>query len=407
MDDVALGVGEDKSVKYAVEQVKADIILNSNENNYPMPEEVREKIQKTISGFPFHLYPPVKAEFLVQNISDELNISCDNIKIGNGAGELLQRICCAFGGSGKIIAYPFPSIVFYKSFIETSGSTAVSYSLEPDGYLKAENVIAFCREKKPDLLIICNPNNPTGNYNSLKTVEKILANVSCPVVVDETYIEFAEGNEIDALDLRPLNKIWLVAGSVLTLQGRYSNLICVRSFSKAYGLAGVRCGYAVGSSLIMQHLDSYMLPYNVSSLSLIIAKIVYEHKNLYKSIIKEIIAERKKLSSFLQTTGFEVWPSGGNFVLIRPAEKLVSVLAESYNEVYGPCDKSALSRSGCFVYRYLLQQGILVADFSDYPGLEGCLRITVGTPEENVQVCKKLEILYRDAVLINDSQILK
>lgn len=407
MKEFAVETGADRVTEYVVEQVKADIILNSNENNYSMPKEVAEKIQKTLAGFPFHCYPPFKGEILAQSISDELNISQANITIGNGAGEIIQKICRAAGGNGRKIAYPYPSLVFYKTFIENCGSIAVPYMLESDGYLDADKLIAFCRQEKPALLIICNPNNPTGNYNSLKTIEKILANVSCQVVIDETYIEFAEGTEIDALDLRPLNKIWLVAGSVLTLQGKYSNAICVRSFSKAYGLAGIRCGYAVGNSSFINLLDRISLPYSISSLSLVIAKIVYESKHLYKNIIKDIVQERKQLSTFLESIDFEVWPSGANFLLTRPKEKLALVLAESYDEVYGKSNKSVLSKSGCFVYRYLLQQGILVADFSEYQGLEGCLRITVGTPYENIQVCKKLEILYRDAVVRKNSQAFK
>ena len=139
--------------------------------------------------------------------------------------------------------------------------------LTSEGFVDADAVIAFCAKEQPSLLIVCNPNNPTGNYNSLAAMEKIIANVACPVIMDEAYMEFADGKELPPNDMRPLNKIWLVAGSTLSLLGKYSNFMVFRTFSKAYGLAGMRCGYAVGALGLVRQLGKALLPYHVNARS--------------------------------------------------------------------------------------------------------------------------------------------
>lgn len=379
---------------YLVEHVQADIIANANESNYPIPEAVQQKIAAVTENFPFNRYPPVKAETLSDVIADELNIPHDNVRIGNGASDLLQKVCYAFGGSGKRIAFPYPSFSMYSTYVQVSDSIAAPYPLQADGSICADEIIKFCKEKQPSLLIICNPNNPTGTYNALAEIEKIIAAAECPVVVDEAYMEFADGKEVDRFDLRPLNKIWLVAGSVLIFNNKYSNLLCIRTFSKAYGLAGLRCGYAVGCSSLMRIFGKTMMPYSVSSYTLMIAKIVYEHKELYRSTIKTIIAERSRLTEFLRANRFTVWDSAANFILFKASEEMSALLAESYDEVYGKdYQLSTAEKSGRFIYRYLLQNSILTADFSSDPYLAGCVRLTVALPQENDVIINKIQLL--------------
>lgn len=385
---------------YTVQHVEAKIIADTNESNYPMPEEVKKKILAMTEAFPFHRYPPIKAENLSETIAKELDLPNDNVRIGNGAGELLQKACYAFGGSGKKIAFPVPSYDMYATYVQLSDSEAAPYRLTEDGYLDAEAVINFCNSEQVALLIICNPNNPTGNYNPLPQVERIIASVKCPVVVDEACMEFAGGRDVDSLDMRPLNKIWLVAGSVLTISGKYSNLLCIRTFSKAYGLAGLRCGYAVGCSGIIRILGKTLLPYQVNAYTLMAAKLVYENKLLYRELIKKVVQERQLLVDFLQQQGFEVWPSAANFVLFRANGRMAEILAESHDEVYGRDEKmTVLEKSGHFIYRYLLSHGILTADLAACPQLSGSIRLTVVLPEENEIIRQQLQLLCADVYM--------
>lgn len=378
--------------EYKVEHVAADIIVSANESNYPLPDEVAAKIAALTAGFPFNRYPPMKAENLCSTIASELGLDIDNIKIGNGSSELLEMACYTFGGAGKKIAFPYPSFGMYNTFTRMSDSTPAPYPLTDEGYIDADAVIAFCKKEQPALLIICNPNNPTGNYNQLPVVERIIASVPCPVLVDEAYMEFADGRDVPPTDMRPLNKLWLVAGSTLSLVGQYSNLICLRTFSKAYGLAGLRCGYAAGAIGLMRLLGKTLIPYQVNAYSLLVAQTVYENKLLYKERIKETKLERDKMAAELKQLGYRVWDSATNFLLLRAEGPLAEKLARAYYVRSGQ-QIDPLAASGKMLYQHLLDNGILTADFTNHPALTGCLRITIGTPGENAIIMDKIRQL--------------
>lgn len=375
--------------EYAVESVAADIIVNANESNYPLPQEIAEKITQRTARFPFNRYPPIKAENLCEVIAKELDVDIDCVKIGNGSSELLEKACYVFGGPGKKIAVPWPSFSMYGEYAALSDSEEVRYSLTAEGFVDADSVISFCKEQQPSLLIVCNPNNPTGNYNSLAAMEKILANVDCPVIMDEAYMEFADGKELAPNDLRPMYKLWLVAGSTLSLVGRYSNLMVFRTFSKAYGLAGLRCGYAVGALGLVRQLGKALLPYHVNAFTLMAAKTVYENKELYKERIKTIREERDKFADCLKALGFKVWPTATNFVTFRAEGELMQQLAKAYAAKFSE-RLSEQAAGGKLIFKYLLVNSILVRDFSTHPVLQGCLRITIGLPEENKQIIAKI-----------------
>lgn len=389
MADYSMRKGIAQIEDYTVETVTADIIVNANENNLPMPEAVTAAICNKTASFPFHRYPPVKAEYLSEAIADALEVEPDCVRIGNGSAELLRLACYAFGGQGRKIAIPFPSFSMYGEFATLSDSDVVRYPLTEEGFLDAELLLEFCQQEQPDVLIICNPNNPTGNYNQLSVIEKIVSNVDCPVLLDEAYIEFADGSEVPPGDMRPLNKLWLVAGSGICLLPKYGNLMVFRTFSKAYGLAGLRCGYAVGSIGIMRQLGKALLPYQVSAYTLMVAKTIYDNKQLYKEQFKLIRQEREKLSAYLEKLGFMVYQSSANFVCCKTMGELTTKLAEQYASKYEevlPEQEAA----GKLIFKYLLDNGILVADFINQPALEGCIRISIGTPEENNIILTKL-----------------
>lgn len=378
--------------EYSVESVAADIIVNANESNYPLPEEIIREVTERTACFPFNRYPPIKAENLCGAVAEELGIDPECVKAGNGSSELLKTVCYAFGGPGRKIAVPYPSFSMYGEYAALSDSEAVMYPLTAEGYIDADKLIELCRRENPSLLIICNPNNPTGNYNPLPVMEKILSGVECPVVMDEAYMEFAGGNDLPPHDMRPLNKIWLVAGSTLSLLGRYSNLMVFRTFSKAYGLAGMRCGYAAGALPLMRQLGKALLPYNVNAYTLMVAKTIYENKELYKERIKTIRAERDKMSAYLKAMGFKVYPSAANFVTFCAQGETAEKLGRAYNAAYR--EKEELqAASGKMIFRYLLKHSILVRDFTSHPALAGCLRVTVGLPEENKTILSNITAL--------------
>ena len=377
--------GLEEIEEYTVEHIEADIIVNANECNWGLPVAVQTEIAEAAKGFAFNRYPPMKAERLCRLIAADFGVPEANVQVGNGSSELLQMACYAFGGSGRKIAFPSPSFSMYGVYTKLSDSKSLPYSLNEDGYIDSEAVIAFCNREKPNLLIICNPNNPTGNYNSLWQMEKILANVDCPVIMDEAYMEFAGGYEAD------------FAGSTMTLLAKYDNFICLRTFSKAYGLASMRVGYAVGSREMMRILGKVLLPYHVNAFSLLTAEIVYKHKQLFVERTNQIIVEREKMRNSLTELGFRVWDSATNFLMFTALPEMADKLSLfGKNEALAAEEGTAKKLAGQTVFRFLANRKILARDFTRNPALEGGIRLTMGTPEENAiiletikEVCKK------------------
>lgn len=392
MNDFAVRQSIASMEEYSVETVAADIIVNANESNYPIPEKIGKQIAELAQGFPFNRYPPMKSENLGEAIAKEFDVETNCVVVSNGSSELLEKVCYTFGGAGKKIAVPWPSFSMYLEYAELADSIPVKYPLTKDGYVDADIVIEMCKKEKPALLIICNPNNPTGNYNELAVMERILANVECPVVMDEAYMEFADGKGVDPNDMRPLDKLWLVAGSTLSLLHKYSNFMVFKTFSKCYGLAGLRCGYGIGSQQLMRQLGKSVLPYTVNAFSLLAAKIVFENKKLYRERTKLIRNERDTMAAELKELGFYVYDTATNFVCFRAEGELQDKLAAAYKANFADRlpDKVA---SGKMMFKYFMAKSILTRDFTGHPVLTGCLRLTVGTPEENKVIMSVLRDL--------------
>lgn len=396
MSDIAVRSSLYGLEEYEVETIDAKIILNANESNYPLPAAVREEIEEQTKTFSFNRYPPIKCESLCRVIAEDLGIDEDKIRVGNGSSELLQMACYAFGGLGKKIAVPYPSFSMYGVYARMSDSEILQYPLNVGGYLDAASVVTFCRENNPDLLIINNPNNPTGNYNPLPVIEQIISQANCPVIVDEAYMEFADGNGVDPQDLRPLRQLKLVAGSALALLNRYSNFMVFRTFSKAYSLAGMRVGYSVGSNLMSRILGKALLPYHVNAYTLMAAECCYRHKNMFRPQITEIRSQRDLMTEELKEIGMEVWPTCTNFICYRPSGSLQKVLSKAYDKKYGISNLSTAAKSGKFIFKAMLAEKILLRDFTEHPALQGCIRQTVGIPEENGIVISKIKQLCRE-----------
>ena len=382
--------------EYEVETIEADIIINANESNYPVPSPIQEELEERTKNFTFNRYPPMKCETLCGLISETLGVDIDKVRVGNGSSELLQMACYAFGGQGRKIAVPYPSFSMYGVYAQMSDSEVLRYPLTVDGFLDADAVISFCTENEPDMLIINNPNNPTGNYNPLPVIEKIIANVTCPIIVDEAYMEFARGEGVDPRDLRPLSQLKLVAGSALALLNKYSHFLVYRTFSKAYSLAGMRVGYSVGSITLSKILGKTLLPYHVNAYSLMAAEVCYRNRDEFRRQIEEIRSQRELMIAELKELGMKVWPTETNFICYCPEGKLQQVLADAFDKKYGVSNYSQATKAGKMIFKSMLEEKILLRDFTEHPVLQGCIRQTVGIPEENGIVMNRIKNLCRE-----------
>lgn len=381
------------------------LCLNANENHLPLPEKIRNNLAVLAENFNFNAYPQLRGEGLCRIIAEDLCVDLDKVRVGGGTTEMLAAACFAFGGPGRKIALPYPAEDFYSVAAAVSGSEIVYYPLNLQGNVDEELMAVFCQEEQPDLLIINNPHNMLGSYNSLALIEKVLASAHCPVIIDESYMEFAKGEGVDPQDMRPLRSLKKVAGSGLAVINKYSNLMVLRSFSAAYGMAGIRCSYAVGSFAMTRVLGKGILPYSVSSFSLAAASLCYKNREEFTPNIEEVREQRELMNSEFMSYGLDLWPSETNFICFKPGRELIKPLGMAYDRRYGRSNNfGPEEKAGKFIYRQLLEKGILVHDLTAHPSLSGALRITVGTAAENAEalsVIKAAVKVAEDFISIN------
>ncbi|MDD6570170.1 histidinol-phosphate transaminase [Acidaminococcus timonensis] len=359
---------------YQVETVPdADIIVNANETNWDLTPELRLELNSRLAEHLFNRYPSMHGEDLCAAIAAKLGFDPELVAIGNGSSELLEKACYAFGGPGRKIACPTPSFSMYQTYAILADSEPVLFPLTADGFVDPDGVIDFAKEQKPSLLVICNPNNPTGNFNRRDAMEKIIRNVDCPVIMDEAYLEFA----VEEGDPRQL--------STMDLVKEVDNLLVLRTFSKAYGLANLRIGYGIGSAAVMKILKKVLLPYTVNGFSIMAAELLFSKPDVLKERVDMVVSGRRYLREHLEALGFRVLPSATNFLLALPAGKVLDKLADGAGARDLPSAEKAKA-AGSYLFHELLKKRVLIRDFSQNNRLPGGLRISIGTAEENPRI---------------------
>lgn len=299
---------------YVVETVPdADIIVNANETNEPMGKKMEKKLVNAVLKEALNRYPSMHGEDLCAFLGKKYGLDPYLFCLGNGSSELLEKVCFAFGGKGRKIAYPAPSFSMYETYITLSDSTPVPYRLDEEFKVDADAVIKFCKRKNLTFSSSITPiirREPIMRGND----GKIIRSVDALVVMDEAYIEFSNGGA-DAEE-----------NSTLPLVADTDHLLVLRTLSKAYGLAGLRIGFGAGSRAVMKILHKVLLPYHVNRLTLAIALAFLKSKNYLKKRVAAVVKAREALASDLGTLGFTVLPSGTNFLLVMPKEETLTVL---------------------------------------------------------------------------------
>jgi histidinol-phosphate aminotransferase len=311
------------------------ILLDANENSFGSTfNEIKE--------LALNRYPDPNQKDLLDLISNYLTIPKENLFFGVGSDEiidLLIRIFC--DPSRDKILIPQPTYGMYKVAADINNIPVVSVLLDDDFQINEEEVKRnFTQDIK--IIFLCSPNNPTGNLLRKENVLDICKDLNSVIVVDEAYVDFAEG------------------GSMISEVKNNQNLIVMRTFSKAWGLAGIRLGYCVANKEIIKLLFKVKAPYNISSLTRYVIKEALNNINLKDDYIRATIDEREKLKKELinLTWVSKVFDSDANFLLIKCSNA-----------------KSVLKK--------LAEKRIVIRDRSNQPKLENCLRISVGTEEQN------------------------
>ena len=288
------------------------IILNANESPYNPPKKVIDLFKKELEAVEFNRYPDMDERRLCSAIAKHFNISDTNVTIGVGSDELLDCVFRAVIDKGDKVVSFSPSFSMYKVFTELVGGEFVD--VYGDNYLfNVDNLIEEIKKNNPKLVLICSPNNPTGQYLSESDIRRVVESTKALVLLDFAYIDFSE------CDYSYIAK-------------DYDNVIVFRTFSKAMSLPSIRCGYAISNNDNIDMINSIKAPYSVTTLSQIMATIAIENYDLYKEQIELIKSERERLFKELKKLGFEIYPSSANFIFVVMDDKYNDILLE--NKIY-------------------------------------------------------------------------
>ena len=323
---------------YPVPSSDGMVKLDAMENPYPLPDSVKRELAAALARVDMNRYPTPSPRNLREAIVRRMNVPAGmEVLLGNGSDELIQMLITALARPDAALMYPSPTFVMYSMGATFSGMRAVAVPLREDFSLDADAFIARMQAEKPALVFLAYPNNPTGVLYPEPDVVKIIRACKGLVVMDEAYHVFAGKSFVPRL-------------------AEFDNLVVIRTVSKL-GLAGIRLGYLVGRPEWVAQLDKVRPPYNVSVLTQTAALFMLERLDVLEEQAARILSERKALGESLKALkGVTVFPSEANFFLVRVPD----------------ADRA---------YAALKEQKVLVRNLN--PGIRNCLRVTVGTPDEN------------------------
>jgi histidinol-phosphate aminotransferase len=326
---------------YTLKHFDAEVKLDQNENPYELPADLKQEVVDRVLHRPWGRYPEFVPAAVIKTLSQFTGWPEDGILVGNGSNELIQAILTVTLGPGRRLAVPQPTFTLYKLMATTLQADVNSILLHPDTFaFDADKLIAAAR--KADVIVVCTPNNPTGNLLDREALLEVLKSAKRGIViVDEAYHEFS-------------------GQTALPLLAEHRNLVILRTFSKAMSMAGLRFGYMMAHPEIAREVNKSKLPYNVNIFTLAAAQIVIERRNVLNEAIETLVRQRERVFAELQKRQtVHAFPSKANFILMK-----------------GPKPARAL-------FEALYSRGVLIRDVSAYPLLDGCLRVSIGTPEEN------------------------
>lgn len=298
---------------YHSQHLTKGIILNANESPYNLPKAILEKFKDLLDNIDFNRYPDTDNTKLLASIAKTYALEVENVCAGVGSDEMLDCIFKAVISKGDKVLVPYPSFTMYKQMGIYYGANVIEIELDDefryDINLFIEKIISY----NPKLIFLCVPNNPTGGSLSNEEIEKILKLSNGLVVVDEAYGEFDDKTALELIK-------------------KYDNLIVLKTFSKAFRLAGIRTGYALSSKENIKMINVVKMPYNLNVLSNEMAVLALDNKELILDNIKEIKNELSKTYKELKALGIEVYDSKANFLWCKLSDKIKSALIE--NKIY-------------------------------------------------------------------------
>jgi histidinol-phosphate aminotransferase len=335
------------SYPFAKEYGKKLVNLASNESPFPPSPRVQSAIRKALGCL--NLYPDPWAAELREKIANYAGVEGENVILGNGSDELLDLACRLFLDPGDRVLVPVPTFSLYEIAARLAGAHLQFWPL-PEFRWRGDELIRAAGKAK--MVFVCRPNNPTGNSAEEETVLELLREGKI-VVVDEAYHEFARYSLVRHL-------------------GTHENLVILRTFSKAFGLAGLRIGYALAAPKVVEAMRRVKQPFSVNSLALVAASAALDDLSYMNRVVEEVRRERERVRVELLSMGLTVLESDANFLMVG-----------------GFTDADQLCRE-------LEKEGILIRSLSGVRGAGGgWVRITVGTRSQNQRLLSALRRILR------------
>lgn len=328
---------------YHSPQVDVEVRLNTNEAPDGPPPEFSEAVAKAIEDLEWHRYPDRSAAELRTEIGRLYDLPMGQVFCANGSNEVLQTLLLTFAGPGRKTLTFEPTYALHSHLSRITGSEPVAIDRRDDFTLDVDAAVEAIASHRPAITFLCSPNNPTGLVEHGETIEAVLDAVSAVdglLVVDEAYGEFA-----------PRSAVELIAED--------TPLVVTKTYSKTWAMAGARLGYLLGPAWLVEKLELVVLPYHLDAVKQAAGLTALQFVDSMNARVAGIVEERGRIQTGLVELGTEVWPSGSNFVLFRPPM---------------PGDE---------VWQALVERSILVRNTASWEHLDGCLRVTVGTPDEN------------------------
>lgn len=330
---------------YHSAQVDVRVRLNTNESPQPPPAAFRDAVAAEVSRVEWHRYPDRAATDLRAAIADQHGVDPAQVFAANGSNEVLQTVLLAYAGPGRTVATFEPTYQMHAQIARVTGARVVEGERGDDFTLDPDEVVRVMREFEPDVVFLTSPNNPTGLVEPVERVRQLLDIAPGLVVVDEAYAQFADWTALDLVD-------------------ETTPLVVTRTFSKTWSMAGARLGYLIGPSWLVTELEKVVLPYHLDTVKQIAGRLALRFTDDMNDRVEQIVAERDRVTAALADLDVEVFPSGANFVLFR---------------THSP------TLSGREIWQGLVDRSVLIRDCSGWPRLDGCLRVTIGTPDENTE----------------------
>jgi histidinol-phosphate aminotransferase len=327
---------------YHSPQVAAEVRLNTNESPFPPPAAWSEELHAALREVAFNRYPDRPATELRAAVAGLHDVTPAEVFCANGSNEVLQCLLLAYGGPGRRACVFEPTYALHSHISRLTGTGVVVGARTDDFRIDPADAVALLEAERPDVTFLCSPNNPTGRAEPPATVAAVLDAAPGLVIVDEAYGQFSS---------------W----SALTLRGpAHPGLVVTRTFSKTWAMAGARLGYLVADEAVVAACEAVVLPYHLSTQTQLAGLLALRYTDEMEARVALIAEERGRVAAALTDLPVDSWPSDANFILFRPQSQ----------------DPDAL-------WQRLLDHSVLIRNCAGWEGLSGCLRVTIGRPDEN------------------------